>query len=157
VSLLAFDPGTTKGNAWARFHNGVLIRVGREEFPPLVIEEPSWSIVELVVIEKPAWHKKAGKSPAIVDDLIDLAIEVGKLQERYENDDIGVELVRASRWKGQVPKEIMSQRIYEALTRREVERLPLKARSKTSTSARSHDDNILDAVGLGLWKLGRMT
>lgn len=158
MNILAFDPGTTKGSAWAFFFDD---RLSSVDFAHTTAQDAGYPGpgVDLVLIELPRWHKKADRSPAIVDDLIDLGLEVGKIVREYETRGYRgrIELVRASSWKGQVPKPIMSQRIYDSLSEVERERIPLKRGHRHSRSAESHNDNLLDACGLGLWKLGRLT
>lgn len=52
--------------------------------------------------------------------------------------------LRPKEWKGNIPKKTMTARIYAALTDEEKKVLPSK------------DHNILDAVGIGLFVLGRL-
>lgn len=59
-----------------------------------------------------------------------------------------VEHVFPSDWKGQVPKDVMLKRIWDSL--RDDERAVVQKTNKADT------EDILDAVGIGLWKLGRL-
>ena len=54
--------------------------------------------------------------------------------------------VEPSQWKGQVPKEVHHPRIVAALAPEEQARLPVKKGALV---------HVLDAVGIGLWALGR--
>jgi hypothetical protein len=92
------------------------------------------------VVEEPE-YRTGSRTP--VRDLVQLALRAGVLVGLYRAWGSKVELVRPSRWKGSVPKEIHQRRIRAALEVEEHENL-----------AQNH--NAVDAVGLGLWKLGRL-
>ena len=139
--LLAIDPGQTAG--WAEFEDGKLERAGAGT-KKFVLDFGSW--VENVVIEKPCWYGRDNKVD--VNDLIDLAIFVGEVKQKYRQSV--VELVMPVTWKGTVPKKIHNQRVIDVLSEKERALLPFRPRAK------DYDHNMLDAVGIGLWKLGRL-
>lgn len=103
------------------------------------------------MIEKPQIYR-ATKSQGDPNDLITLAVMVGQYWERASSRGaISCLLVLPSEWKGQVPKQIHEKRILGALSGQELSRVP--GRSELAASKRH---NVIDAVGLGLWKLGRL-
>lgn len=86
-------------------------------------------------IEYPAKFGGAGGDMvAAAGDLVKLAFFVG-----YTTNALGcpVELVEVIKWKGQLPKEIVKQRIKKLIP---------------NCKATSHD---FDAIGIGLYTLGR--
>lgn len=145
TGLLAIDPGRTTG--WASFRGGALVVAGTSTGASAgLVSLPgvgAWG----VLIEMPRWYPHDHKD---VNDLLDLSVRVGELKHHYEGLGHSVELVWPRTWKGNAPKEITNRRTVEALTLEEVALLPRRPRAKT------HDHNLLDAVGLGLWKLGRL-
>lgn len=141
-SLLAIDPGNTTG--LAEFLNGRLVRAQackKGEGKQLYIARMQ------VLIEMPRWYPHDHKD---VNDLLDLSVFVGELKQHYESLGHLVELVWPRTWKGNAPKEITNRRVLEALKPEEVALLPKRPRAKT------FDHNMLDAIGLGLWKLWRI-
>jgi hypothetical protein len=159
VNLIAIDPGKTTG--WAVFCDGDLIRCGADKKAD-VISSPWWKRPNallpkkvvfallnqfLVFIETPRWYPH---DQVDTNDLIDLAVFVGEVKSFYESQHCKVELVWPRTWKGNVPKEIMTARILSKLTPEELAVVPARPRAKTP------DHNCIDAIGLGLWKLGRL-
>lgn len=100
-----------------------------------------------LVIEKPQIYQ-GRKQKGDPNDLIDLAIEVGVLSTLFS--DGTVTLVKPREWKGQVPKEVMLKRILSKLTADELQLIKGLGLSK------SQSHNVVDAVGIGLWALGRL-
>jgi hypothetical protein len=100
------------------------------------------------VIEMPRWYPREHEID--INDILDLACLVGRLQGRLEEKGVDVELVYPRTWKGTVPKDIHNKRVLAALSKEELAKLPKRPRAK------DYDHNMLDAVGIGLWKLGRM-
>lgn len=77
------------------------------------------------------------------NDLILLAVMVGKFAERAKEQRFGVALVKPREWKGQLPKDVCWRRVRETLTPLEFSRIPELSKS------RAH--NMHDAIGLGTW------
>lgn len=143
--LVSVDPGIYQG--WARFVNGVLSSCGTGH-PP--IDREDMALPTDVVIEKPEYRAHEKKNVR-VDDLITLAVRVGRLAQQARR--MNVTLPTPTEWKGSVPKRIHQPRILEALTDAERD---VVARGATRPRAKDLDSNVVDAVGLGLWKLGRL-
>lgn len=139
--LVAIDPGKTPG--WALFRKKALVRCGRKGLLEALV---GLDDVKAAVIEKPVAYPQ---DKTRVNDLITLAINVGEWKAFCEDRGMVVELVEPRRWKGSVPKAIHNQRVLGALTEEELKLLPKRPRAK------DYDHNMVDAVGLGLWKLGR--
>ena len=115
-----------------------LSRPGRWEqdiFPHIFTRKPN------VLIEQPTIYPHSKANPTHV---MALQLKVGELKGRFEMIGCVVELVEPRTWKGQVPKEIHGRRTMSVLT-------PAEA---ALAAGKRHD--VLDAIGLGLWKLGRM-
>lgn len=148
TNLLTIDPGNVTG--WASFVRSHLVAAGvKKKQGKFIVGLPEIFTLEppLVLIEMPRWYPHDHSD---VNDLLDLSVFVGELKRFYEATGCVVELVWPRTWKGNVPKEITNRRTIAALTPGEVALVPLRPRAKTP------DHNCLDAIGLGLWKLGRL-
>jgi len=109
-----------------------LFQIGRE-FARVVARHQG---CEMVYIEEPFFDEKntaVNKSGALVK----LSASVGALLGAITEQRIRVETVPVRKWKGQLPKEITHKRIQLELP---------------NCKATSH---ALDAVGIGLYKVGR--
>lgn len=142
--MIAIDPGRSTG--WARFERGRLVAAGHTDGDRPVVPAPDDGVS---VIEVPS----PGDQRAPVVDLLVLARRAGlvagvlaaaRLAGPFRLD-AGEFFVAARTWKGSVPKLVMGKRILALLDAEELGALGPKAR---------HD--AIDAVGLGLWKLGRL-
>ena len=97
---------------------------------------------ELVVVELPQVY---GQRRTDAGDLVDLAVLVGRIEEVLRGSRV-IE-VRPAAWKGQTPKDVVGRRVEGALSSMEWGRLA------PCPASRRH--NLLDAIGIGLWRLGR--
>jgi hypothetical protein len=99
---------------------------------------------ERVVIERPQVYVTHAAPP---EDVMVVGVLVGALLQLWMTQGAReVSLVVPRRWKRQVPKKIMLQRIEQRLSDEE------RTRIKESRSTFRH--NVLDAVGLGKWYAG---
>lgn len=152
MNLITIDPGRDTG--WAAFSNKSLVEarvIAKADLFEGTVHAgwalPYWmGLLPLVLIELPQ-HVKAP-----VMDLITLAVGVGEYKRFYESQGCVVQTVWPTTWKHSVPKEIHNQRVLAALRDAELDLLPKRPRSKKN----SYDHNMLDAVGMGLWKVGRL-
>lgn len=135
---VAIDPGVQWCGV-AVFADGALVSASLEK-PEKV--RSSWAPVDRLTIEVPQVYR-AGLGKGDPNDLIAVAVEVGRLIESAWTDD--VERVRPHDWKGSVPKEIHNARTLAVLSPAERACLPKLPKTKMH--------NVLDAVGLGLWSL----
>ncbi len=131
--MISIDPGKHTGWAWFLDEKLIACGLGR---PEVRGEVP---LDDLAVIERPTIYPR---SPVPPNDIIELAITAGRIAAGFER----VEWVLPRRWKGTIPKAIMGERILAKLTPAELARIPSGAR---------HD--VIDAIGLGLWYLKRLT
>lgn len=100
---------------------------------------------ELVIVELPQVYQARRTDPS---DLIQLAVLVGRVMEVARETGAPVALVLPAEWKGQAPKQIVCARAEEALTEEE--------RGRVDPCRGTLRHNVLDAVGMGLARLGRL-
>lgn len=152
-NVIGIDPG--KHTGWSVFKNGVLFQAGADRFED-VFKDPPFVDSVVVVVEAPRHYPN--KSKGDVNDLLDLSEMVGALMGRYRmmTGVTTVKRVFPRNWKGSVSKLIHNARTLEKLNGIEVSLLPKKrADARRKSKAQNYDHNMLDAVGLGLWFLGR--
>ena len=152
MNLISIDPGKSTG--WAVFADRTLTLAGVDKKSDLFRATsptiPGGIVLASetrVLVELPRWYPHDYKD---VNDLLDLCVLVGEVKRFYEAQSCKVELVFPRTWKGTVPKPIHNKRVLAALTPDELALLPRRPRAKDV------DHNCVDAVGLGLWKLGRL-
>jgi hypothetical protein len=176
VSLLAIDPGVAP-LAWARFFGGALHSCGF--MPREAFAAADWTDLHSLVIEKPFIYPKASKGDP--NDLIDLAgaayFAEGAIVAR---GGPRAHYVYPRDWKGQLDKPIHHERVWSmlsppeiaafcrdtGLTSDEVAAKIERACDLLAKGIRNKDGspkeyawkthNLLDAIGLGLWRLGRV-
>ncbi len=137
--MIAHDSGGKPG--YARFHGPSLVEVSKEFLYPHYLA-PTGKNENRVIVEIPCWRGKNTK--ASPDSLITLGIRAGIVAGRYEQLEQRVQLVHPHKWKGNVPKNVHHPRIKAALCADELALI------------RGASGDMLDAVGLGLWELGRL-
>lgn len=142
MRILAIDPGKCSGVAV--FLDGRLKDVWAVRDHSLIPVAPG--LVDVLVCEKPHIRKGTPRE----NDILTLAISHGRWLEAYRNAKHVCPLPVT--WKGTLDKEVHHPRVIKRLTA--VENLRLE--SGLSDLALSLRHNVLDAVGLGLWHLGRM-
>lgn len=140
MTWTSIDPGCT---GWARWEGLYVVACGVSEDVDAV------QVVGNLVIEKPQIYR-AGKSKAKPNDLITLAIQVGRYVERCKG--MRVTLVTPAEWKGQVSKEIIVPRILGTLNERERG----IATQASLGIAKGKIHNMVEAIGIGLHHCGRM-
>lgn len=140
--LLTVDPGAVSG--WALFNKDakLLVSCGLDAINEAKVD------VDRAVIERP----HAGEARARKKDLLTLAIRAGEWGGLImANFGVTPEYVEPSKWKGSTPKGISQKRILARLTARE--RTIKELACKGVAESKCH--NIVDAIGIGLWALGR--
>lgn len=128
--VTAIDPGS-RSRGWARFVDGRLEACGLGYC----------HLQGLVIIENPQVYRGGKVDP---NDLLVLARDVGRVEQMAIDAGLRVELVHPRTWKGNVPKTVHQRRILAALD----------ANERAMVEGKKHD--VVDAVGLGLWKVGRL-
>jgi len=101
----------------------------------------------LIVVEYPEQYSH---TPAPRSSVQGLACTGGGIVSMLKRDSNKVEFVLPKTWKGQVPKDIMLNRIVAKLSDTEKQILE----SKNYIKSKKH--NVIDAIGLGLFKLNRL-
>lgn len=158
---LAVDPGK-HSCAWATFMgdrlwDASLVR-GKSGAPPHVAPGAeglarvleSWSYGVRFVLEQPTVYPGARENDP--NDLISIATEGGLFVGAVRGGRAGPTVLVAPRtWKGGVPKDIHQRRILAKLTAPEVARLEAALVNVLPTLRH----NVVDAVGIGLWAVGR--
>ncbi len=136
---LAIDPGILTG--WATLDaTGEILAVGKGEAFPLHSNRAA-------LIELPQVYT-AGKSKGDPNNLITLAVRVGRYQERLVSAGVLTTLVRPTTWKGQIPKDRHHPRVAATLKPHErqivsqVAKMPLE---------RGYSEDVWDAVALAKW------
>lgn len=143
--VLAFDPGDSTG--WARFANGTLTHCSVSRFDDNFWPMSSSVIATQVAIEVPRYYP--GKNKVDPNDLLSLALKAGEIMGHYRGRCERICCFYPQEWKGSVAKEIHHQRVLDLLTLTELALLPTVKKSKKNPHG--YDNNMLDAVGLGLW------
>lgn len=152
--LLAIDPGVHQ-SAVAAFDlednvyaYSVLVRPG--EVLPARLRSTGIAVGR-IVIEKPRSYPKA--SAIDNNDLIDLALAGGIVAGRIAGAcyDAPITELPPATWKGQVPKPIHHERLQRLLSDAELQHIQ---RDMAPIPA-SLQHNLWDAIGLGLYALGR--
>lgn len=156
--MLCVDPGV-RGCGVAEFVEGKLVRAAYVKNPSSgrgyavansLARTLQKSIVtyhhDIAVIEYPraygSVHQKGDPN-----DLLDVAAVGAAVSMLF--DPSNIESVFPSDWKGNVPKQKMLVRIFGKLS--------LVERAVIQQANKSDMEDVLDAIGIGLWKLGRLT
>ena len=105
------------------------------------------TIPVLVVIECPQVYPKRTHWKGPPNDLIRIALVGGMVVGSMSFTE--VEVIRPHDWKGSVPKEVMLGRIQKRLTSVEMQHV-------LNVDPPSLRHNAIDAVGIALWKAGRL-
>lgn len=156
--LVTLDPGL-RGCGVATFFNGELVRGCYVKNPEKKLRgpvahskmalaaAPSVWPVDFVIVEFPQVYPGA---PSVdLNDLLDVAGVASALISRFEGYPCPVDCryVLPREWKGNIQKDIMTQRIKNSLGVGELNCIEWVG---------AKDHNTLDAAGIGLWALGRL-
>jgi len=109
---------------------------------------------QTIVAEKPQIYPGIPRTPP--NDLVTLALMLGRF-----TGNIKVEYVLPHTWKGQIKKPVSHNRIWDTLFTAERKILPPLTYERIQQGLEGgaykwEGHNFLDAVGIGLWKLGRL-
>lgn len=94
----------------------------------------------LIVVEKPQYFAGGGQVVAATGSLVELAIGVGAYIGVAALMQIDVVYAPVNIWKGNLPKSVTAARVGQLLG--------------INLDGYSHDQ--VDAIGIGLWHLGRL-
>ena len=133
----AVDPGLCTGYAWFRDKTLIDCGVTTKAKGICGAVRPDEFIIEMPMIYPTTPNP---------NDIVTLAADIGWWEYQFQ----GSRCARTwpTSWKGQVPKEIHHTRLMKALTAGEAAIIPKLPKTKLH--------NCLDAVALGMWKVGRM-
>lgn len=152
MTLIAIDPGKLS-IAWAMFDEDELRRCGlmrAKTIADLAAEANlalGFAMADRAVVEVPqiyAQRKHKGGQNDLIDVAVTAGIAVATLKLCHD-----VKLVRPRAWKGNRPKDVDNRLTLARLS--VVERAVLD-RIDVPKSLRH---NVIDAIGIGLWALGR--
>lgn len=149
--ILSVDPGV-------HFHGCALWEGGElasawlspsGELSHLAIHSRDALGVDILVIEIPQIYAIRRSKGGVKgqNDLVNLAFSAGQLAGQVDPERMV--LYRPREWKGQVPKDIMIERIQDKLSPEEHKRVELPR-------ARSKAHNVWDGIGIGLFYWGRL-
>jgi hypothetical protein len=146
VALVAIDPGKVTGFAF--FEDDVLrtATACTEEQCLVLIENAApirqGKLAGDCIIEIPQVYP-GQQQRGDQNDLIKLAVMVGRYADRATACGFNIKLVKPREWKSQLPKDVCWRRVRETLTAYELARMVKLPKS------RAH--NMHDAIGLGTW------
>jgi len=161
--IVAVDPGL-RGCGVAEFVGGELQRAAYVKNPVEsgrgyeahrrmgdAVREWAWERgCALLLIEHPRVYPGSAQQKGDLNDLLDLTGVGGAIAARMgvSGSNPAIETVFPSDWKGQVPKDMMTERIRRCMTEEE--------RVRIAKCPASLMHNVLDGCGIGLYKLGRL-
>lgn len=142
--ILAIDPGSDMG--WALFDEGRLISCG--------VGTPDGAALHIgrVVLERPMIYP-GGRQRARPRDVITLALRAGEAAGLYARRyGVEPEYFEPDVWKGgSIAKEAHHPRVWKRLSQAEHE---IVSKAATTVPEKKRH-NMLDAIGIGLFALGR--
>lgn len=152
--VLAIDPGT-KGIGWARFTPaGTLTEAGLARTTArglhLAAISLSYQIPKDPEVYVEEMTYRPGDRRSVPRDLLRVQWIGAAVASAVSSAGIPIPVTPA-KWKGQVPKVIHHPRIVKALTAGEVECMD-RGLADVPEGLRH---NVLDAIGIGLWAVGR--
>lgn len=160
IRMISVDPGVG-GTGYAYWHDSELVTYGTIHFHQNC---ETWeqrmrdvgfgflqmlkvvNVANILVMESPVFMRGfGGYTVASTGDLVKLAMLTGHLTARVYDRSAWtkLELVEPSKWKGQLPKKVVENRVRKLLPG------IFDPKKKVSNHA-------FDAIGIGLWKLGKL-
>lgn len=156
--VIAVDPGRNSGVA--KFEDGKLSKVALVHNEDLavslddMVSEAEEGTEVLIIVEVPQVYNVT-KSKGNPNDLIKLAMTAGCPITIADLWDAEVLEVKPYEWKGQLPKEVVQQRVERILTIEEKAVLERDLRSCESPVPKHLWHNVYDAIGIGLGQVDR--
>lgn len=138
----AIDPGTGY-YGWAQFDRRELQDCGLAT----TLDVASWRRSHALVIEGQRFRDTSRARP---QNVIDLAFDAGRITGQYRGEV--VHIADPQMWKGTVDGKIMIGRIVKRLDAAE---LTVLERTLSGLKKAQHE-HVIDAIGIGLWSVGRM-
>jgi hypothetical protein len=141
-TLVAIDPGVRRCgiSLWeeGKLRNAWLTKE-RDTWSEVAGDVGAWT--GKAVIEFPQFYSRRALGKGDPNDLLNLAAVVGAITTHY----LYPVIVRPREWKGQAPKDVTEARVRKELSKVEMARVDLPAKSLRH--------NVFDAIGIGLWFL----
>jgi hypothetical protein len=144
MDLVSVDPGKNEF-AWAYFVDGKLIRcnIGGFDKSRKIFYQVGGLVSEAVIEVPQIYPQRVWKGDP--NDLIDVALTAGRVSASFPK----VQFVKPHAWKGNRPKSIDNDYTLSLLLQKEL----IVFNSCGVQKSKRH--NVIDAIGIGLWKLGR--
>lgn len=156
MRLVAIDPDTKKPGV-ACFVDGALSQAFALPVERALHWMPAF-VPDIVLCEMPQQYGRKGDQR----DFLALARVVGRFEQLASEKGYAFEAIKPAQWKGTTPKAVCTLRVWEELSTEERWgrlRLPASARSRLERGqglSSGEGSDVLDAIGIGLWKLGRL-
>lgn len=142
--LLAIDPGVSAG--WAIYFGDMLVACGLGDQPA---PAPREGFVE-VIVEHPVIYP--GGKTRNPNDIVKLAVGAGEWR-RFKAGGKPVRYVEPRAWKGTIDGDTCNKRTLERLKDDELQVYEDAVRTQRIAPSKRH--NVLDAIGIGLFAIGR--
>lgn len=158
MTLVTVDPGV-KATGIAHFIDKKLHRVALVRSSGLTsmigslfnVEWPVYFSLNELIVERPTVYRRGSKGDP--NDLISIAIVAGAAAMAFGCETwTSIEFIEPRTWKGSVKKTVHNARIIKRLDKEELE--VMNTRLDGVPKGLIH--NVVDAIGIGLYKLGRM-
>lgn len=156
--ILCIDPSTAATNTgWAIFEtwpqgtlttSGILVACGKTAPPPAWLTD-----ITEAVLERPVIYPH-GRTPN-PNDIVKLGVTVGEMAGVLAANGVSVRYVEPRAWKGTLDKDTCCRRAWGRLRPDDERWVAEKYRPETSGPVRGGKDHVLDAIGIGLWAIGR--
>lgn len=156
VRFIAIDPDTKKPGV-ACFVDGQLTQAFALPVDRVLSWMPAF-VPDLVLCEMPAQYGRKGDQR----DFLALARVVGRFEQFCKDKGWSFKAVLPAAWKGTTPKKVCTLRVWNELSTEERWgglNMPASARNRLEKDqglASGEGSDIMDAIGIGLWRLGRI-
>jgi hypothetical protein len=156
---LALDPGENTGVAWgidgklvacSLAHPGDLLSVPEGPARELVFFRDAHCVIELPRLYPVGVYGSPRKATAIGNSLIREAVTLGGFKDQALRLGMSTEEILPRDWKGMVAKRTMCKRVIDRMTRDERRLVVALGLPKSKVH------NVLDAIGIFFWKVGRL-
>ena len=144
--LLAIDPGANSG--WATFFDDMLLECGlaSKQMPPTNLDHH-----DTVAIERPVIYPGGRtKSP---NDILSVSLSAGEWGGRYRHAGSTIVYIEPREWKGTLDPDVCQKRVLGRLEGHE--RMVVDDIFRMRKIGKSVQHNVIDAIGIGLFVLGR--
>jgi len=151
MKILAIDPG--KDSGWALFEDGLLVGCGLLQVTSTDATQykalaDRLLVLDVCIVERPAIYP-GRKQKASTTNIITLALTAGGAMAHCGRRARKKIYVEPRKWKGQRPKDVDNRRTISLLSAAEKKIVGQSGVGETKLN------NVLDAVGIGLWYLER--